>query len=478
MKTFRVRVNYGGLGDHLFHSHLPRIAKEHGGFDRVLVSRASPFRDGDYRKLVWESNPHIDGFCDEEAPCPEFAEVPEGTNILDWIMLARGLDDGLRGHEPEIHYKPKPIAALADATVFDPNFVSYVGRIDADAIARYFREKNITIDCVLGPGPGALWSGGSARVIDPNDVFEYCDIIASAKEFYCLTSGGATLAAALRRPVTAFHGPGQKPMFHHSALHRYVCLEGSSAAHAPTPISTNDSNFAQFADRLGAFVDPGSVRVALDVGSRDGEVALKLAAHFPRARVFAFECNPGALARCRRNLRGHDRITLVERAVSDECGDVDFFAIDPARTVTPHADGNIGASSLFEANGKYPHEQYAQNRVRVPATTLAAWADAAEIEEIDVIWMDLQGAELKALKGLGARIDRLRALYTEVEYREIYTGQPLFPELDEWLKSRKFRLAAQFNTSEWFGDALYVARALKSLPKPLRWLRRLPLHAP
>ncbi|MDR3404556.1 MAG: FkbM family methyltransferase [Chthoniobacter sp.] len=475
MKTFRIRVNYGGLGDHLFHSHLPRIAKEHGGFDRVLVSRASPFRDDDYRKLVWELNPYVDGFCDEDAPCPEFAEVPAGMNILDWIMLERGLDDGRRGHEPELHYRPKPIAELAGATVFDPNFVSYVGDIDAGAITRYFEEQKISVAGVLAPRPGALWTGGAARVLRPGDVFEYCDMVASAKEFLCLTSGGATLAAALGRPVTAFHGPGQKPMFHHSGLHRYVCLEATPTA-VPA-LSVNDAEFAQFADRLAAFLDPGSVRVALDVGSRDGEIALKLAAHFPHARVFAFECNPDALPLCRRHLAGHDRITLVECAVSDECGPVDFFAIDPARTVTPHADGNIGASSLFQANGNYPHEQYIQNRVSVPATTLDAWADAAGIPAIDVIWMDLQGAELKALRGMGARLDRLRALYTEVEYREIYAGQPLFGDLDQYLRSHGFRLAAQFNTSEWSGDALYVARALKSMPKPLRWLRRLPICA-
>ena len=414
-------------------------------------------------------NPYVDGFCDEDAPCPEFGEVPAGVNILDWIMLERGLDDGRRQHEPELYYRPSLLPELESETVFDPNFVSYVGEIDAGAIAAHCRRQGIHLDRVLAPRPGALWWEGEARVLQPRNVFEYCDIIASAKEFLCLTSGGATLAAALGRSVTAFHGPGQKPMFQHSSLHRYVCLKAG-------PKSNNDAEFAQFAENLHLYLDAASVRVALDVGSRDGEIALKLAALFPNARIYAFECNPAAIALCRRKLAGHDRITLVESAVSDVCGTVDFFAIDPERTVTPHTDGNIGASSLFEANGEYPHEQYVQNRVRVPATTLAAWARAEGIEKVDVMWMDLQGAEIKALNGLGPLRSHLRALYTEVGYREIYRGQPLFPEIDAWLKAHDLRLAALFNSSEWSADALYIARALKALPRSLRWLRRLPIR--
>ena len=36
MKTLILSIQKGGLGDHLFYSHLPRIAKQYGGFNQVF----------------------------------------------------------------------------------------------------------------------------------------------------------------------------------------------------------------------------------------------------------------------------------------------------------------------------------------------------------------------------------------------------------------------------------------------------------
>jgi len=80
---FVIEVKYGGLGDHLFYSHLPRIAKQTGKYDRVYVSNHSTFRNPEYRKLIWECNPYVDGFCDENGNYPLFDSVEEGMNILD-----------------------------------------------------------------------------------------------------------------------------------------------------------------------------------------------------------------------------------------------------------------------------------------------------------------------------------------------------------------------------------------------------------
>jgi len=53
---------------------------------------------------------------------------------------------------------------------------------------------------------------------------QLCDFIYSCKEFYCFTSGVATLAAALGKPATVLYVEGINPMFHHSKLHSFVRL--------------------------------------------------------------------------------------------------------------------------------------------------------------------------------------------------------------------------------------------------------------
>jgi FkbM family methyltransferase len=235
---------------------------------------------------------------------------------------------------------------------------------------------------------------------------------------------------------------------------------------ANRPTSSNVVEIANFVKQVKRFVDPSTVQTILEVGSRDAEVSVALKRAFPHARVFAFECNPPAIELCRRNIAasGLDDITLIPKAVSDSNGTLDFFAIDPIKTVTPHADGNIGASSLFHANPEYPHEQYHQNKISVEATTLAQWSAEASVSSVDLVWMDLQGAELKALQGMGELLQNIKILYSEVEFKPMYLGQPLFGDIDKFLRKNGFRLHGKFNLSEWFGDAMYVRSGMTCNP--------------
>lgn len=217
---FIIKIRYGGLGDHLFYSHLPRVAKQTGAAERVYISNLSEYRSPHYKKLVWELNPYVDGFTDEDADYPEFDRVEPGTNLLDRIMLERGLDDGLRHHEPEVYYRPQLLPELISTFIYDPNFVSYVGDASQEQVTHHLRRdlRHVT---QLRPGSTCVPFSGQAPELTTQSLWHYCDIIASCKRFYCLTSGGATLAAALRRPATVFYGAGQNRMFHHSRIHRY-----------------------------------------------------------------------------------------------------------------------------------------------------------------------------------------------------------------------------------------------------------------
>lgn len=201
------------------------------------------------------------------------------------------------------------------------------------------------------------------------------------------------------------------------------------------------------------------VRVFADVGSRDAKVAMRAKTHLPAAHVYAFECNPDALSICRHNLRGRDGVTLVEKAVCNTDGPVQFHAIDPERTLTPHADGNIGASSLFIANPEYPLEKYAQRAITVEGVRLETWAKAAGVAAVDLLWLDLQGAELMALRGMGPLLGTVKAIFTEVAYKPVYLGQPLAGEMMRFFGANGFSLLQALPAGEWFGNEIWVRRS-------------------
>jgi hypothetical protein len=222
MKELIIQINHGGLGDHLFHSHLPKLAKTIGGYQKFYVSNQSQLRNSQISDLVWSLNPYFDGFTDKPGKSLCASEIKDG-NLLDSLMLQLNMDDGQRMHEPEIFYKPKNIPSIKEESVFDPNYVSFVGYVFPHHVKKILHEKDINCTLSYRPMGKSLPLAGISNFIERGMLTEYCDIISSSKNFICYTSGSATLASALGKKSIVFYGAGQNKIFHHSKLHEYIC---------------------------------------------------------------------------------------------------------------------------------------------------------------------------------------------------------------------------------------------------------------
>jgi hypothetical protein len=204
---------------------LPRIAKQYGGFNQVFISNDSIFRNPDTKKLVWELNPYLDGFTNDPGLFYFSENIQEGENLLDHLMLAYGLDDHKRNHEPEIYYKPKLVESLIDKTIYDPNYISYTGDIKYTAtIQNWFDQNNITPNAQMKVLSGRSISINCANTLSTPDIFKFCDLLYSAKAIYCLSTGTGTLAAALQKPVTVLYGEGLQKAYKHSGIHSYISV--------------------------------------------------------------------------------------------------------------------------------------------------------------------------------------------------------------------------------------------------------------
>ena len=203
--------------------------------------------------------------------------------------------------------------------------------------------------------------------------------------------------------------------------------------------------------------------VIVEVGAMTCEEAVSFKTVFPLSNVFSFECNPRNLDICRTNVAGTD-IHLIEQAVSDIDGKVSFYPPNPEKTITPYSNGNQGAASLLKASGKYPLETYVQDTIEVEATRLDTFMDKQNLPRIDILWMDIQGAELMALKGLGERIRDVGLIHLEVEFFEIYKDQPLFADIKQFLNQNGFHLLGFTTLSTYAGDAVFINKNLKAAP--------------
>lgn len=94
------------------------------------------------------------------------------------------------------------------------------------------------------------------------------------------------------------------------------------------------------------------------------------------------------------------------------------------------------------------------------------------------IKLDTQGSELDILAGAGATLDSVVGIEVEVEFAPMYAGQPLFPEVDSFLRGKGFELH-DLNRFYWRdledgnlrlidGEALYFRRNNSETVKALK----------
>ncbi len=79
--------------------------------------------------------------------------------------------------------------------------------------------------------------------------------------------------------------------------------------------------------------------------------------------------------------------------------------------------------------------------VELETTTLDNACQAAAIETIDFLQVDVQGADLMVLEGATELLSRsILALQIEVEFSPLYVDQPLFADVDSYVRNQGFTL--------------------------------------
>jgi FkbM family methyltransferase len=105
-------------------------------------------------------------------------------------------------------------------------------------------------------------------------------------------------------------------------------------------------------------------------------------------------------------------------------------------------------SSLYEPNEAYI-QRFAsllefmslEAAIEIETTTLDIYCKENHVKEIDFLQVDVQGAELNVLQGAINLLEQsVLAIQTEVEFAHLYKNQPLFSDIDIFLREKYFTL--------------------------------------
>ncbi|MCB0955487.1 MAG: FkbM family methyltransferase [Ilumatobacter sp.] len=145
-----------------------------------------------------------------------------------------------------------------------------------------------------------------------------------------------------------------------------------------------------------------------------------------------------------------EALRLQERYEDDPTVSIEPIALgERAGTFTLHITADASGSSLFRTDldetdrtGRVRSREHSEmvDAIEVPVVRLDAWAAEHGLERMDVLKMDVQGAEADILRGAGDLLHRTRLVLTEVHLNPMYVGAPLFGEVDALLRAAGFLL--------------------------------------
>jgi len=171
-------------------------------------------------------------------------------------------------------------------------------------------------------------------------------------------------------------------------------------------------------------IDFTEIKTILDIGSRDGCQSLELNRWFPHAKIYAFEPVKENYEFTVQNVEKVENIKTYPYAINNYNGKTIFYEV---------YNGNIGASSLLKTANHWRSSQWQQKETEVECIVLADWLKENKIDSVDLIWMDVQGAENIVLDSLKTYLNDVKIIATEIGLEELYQGSTSKQQLDEKL---------------------------------------------
>lgn len=192
----------------------------------------------------------------------------------------------------------------------------------------------------------------------------------------------------------------------------------------------------QLIDVISKVFNLNTVKTIFDVGSRDGLQSMEFRVWFPQSRVLAFEPHPTGIEQIKRNTANWN-IELVQVACGDHNGKISFHAVPPSN--------NMGASSILKVNVDHHRSgTWVGNEIEVDCRRLEDICAEKGIDEIDIMWVDVQGAELMVLDGLGDKLKKTKVIATEIGVSDLYLGSATLTDLHTYLARQGFLCVAAY----------------------------------
>lgn len=170
--------------------------------------------------------------------------------------------------------------------------------------------------------------------------------------------------------------------------------------------------------------------------------------------VVWIEAIPDVFNKLLKNIERYSRMIAFNECISDVDGEEKTFNI---------SNNEAQSSSLLELGTHktaHPEVKYiSQIKVKTKRIDTLLKQHELSISDYDFLNIDLQGAELMALKGFGEELHNAKYIYIEVNKDKLYKDCPLIEDIDFYLSQFGFtRVEVKWCGNFGWGDALYIKK--------------------
>jgi FkbM family methyltransferase len=209
-----------------------------------------------------------------------------------------------------------------------------------------------------------------------------------------------------------------------------------------------DSNFSR--DKIIKSIIDSEAPVIFDIGAHHGESIDYLRKFFPKGTIYSFEPDPDSFSILSNKKSSTNK--LYNLALSDRSGSSIFY-----RNKISHTNSlnkvNINSQDSIRAqnekllqNSSYLKEINAE--IKINTITLDEFIDTNSIELIDLLKVDVQGAEEKVFKGAVNSLSKIQSIIVEISLYDFYENGASFLSIEKLLVPAGFELFSILEISQ------------------------------
>jgi FkbM family methyltransferase len=181
-----------------------------------------------------------------------------------------------------------------------------------------------------------------------------------------------------------------------------------------------------------------SPKTIIDIGANLGEWAVKVYPIFPDANYLLIDGNPNVEPILEKLCNEAPNVRYRISLLSDEEKTETFYLPKNNPTCT-------GASIMREKTSHYVDKNIAP--LQLQAKTLDNTLSEENIDDIDLLKLDVQGAELKVLKGGLKTLQKTKYCLLEVQFQEWNQDAPYSDEVVHFMRDQGYKLYDIFDRS-------------------------------